>query len=665
MPLASRQNYGGKGKGSLRVERRSFGKVRNVQTIQDGSGAVAGPRSRSAEADRTVMVTSGVTDQGPDFSHASNLWEFIKPYAWKHRRPIALALVLNALPGFAIAFQTLIPRYLVDDVIRATGLTPNGRLQRLGVLMGLYLFSALAIRMGAWFASFKIFTSVREKVVLELRGRLFRHINGLCLRFHNRHSSGELFTYVMGSPITDISMFFHNAVINVPNSVTTFLVSSAWVFFWDWPLTMVLLALVIATVLTMRFGSARLRHLYARYQAVESRIIGRVTDIFRGNRDVKMHAIEERMGVAFEQSADQLRKQAYERDVETHRVNMRPEALNYVCFVILCCVGVWRYLGGHLSEGQLVGFLASYAALQLPLNLLFAVGTMHGQAQASLTRLMSVLETSTTTPEPSPMDWRRLPSHAALSLTRVSFSYNPGEPVLRNVNASIPFGQRVAFVGPSGSGKTTLAKLFLRLYDPDEGVVRIGDIDIRRARTGELRRRYGVVPQDPYFFASTIRENLLMMKPGAGEADFRRVCELANAWEFIAEMPQGLDTSIGEGGTRLSGGQRQRLAIARALLHDPEILLFDEATSALDVVSEHLVREALDRVLVGRTAIFIAHRLSTIKNCDRVLVVERGQIVQDGTFYDLSQQPGLFRKMVETDKFDVSAENLTVPSGSF
>ncbi len=164
---------------------------------------------------------------------------------------------------------------------------------------------------------------------------------------------------------------------------------------------------------------------------------------------------------------------------------------------------------------------------------------------------------------------------------------------------------------------------------------------------------FGVVPQDPYFFYTSIRENLLVMNANATDAELQRVCELANAWEFIERMPQGLDTLIGEGGARLSGGQRQRLAIARALLHNPRYLVFDEATSALDTVSERLVQNALTRILADgqRTAIFIAHRLSTIKNCNRVLVIDRGRIIQDGDFNELWAAPGLFQQMVESDRF--------------
>jgi ABC-type multidrug transport system fused ATPase/permease subunit len=290
------------------------------------------------------------------------------------------------------------------------------------------------------------------------------------------------------------------------------------------------------------------------------------------------------------------------------------------------------------------------------LNILFSVFSMEGQAQASLVRLSGVLKTASTTPDPDPGVGQAPPKRADIVFSDLSFSYNQGYPVVRNIGMRIPFGQRVAFVGPSGSGKSTLAKLLLRLYDPESGFVQLNGVDLRNCFSADLRRRFGVVPQDPYFFATTIRDNLQMMKHDASEELLRTVCELANAWEFVSGMPQGLDTLVGEGGARLSGGQRQRLAIARALLHDPEYLIFDEATSALDALSEQLVKEALNRILIDRTAIFIAHRLSTIQNCDRIVVINNGRIEQDGTFEALRAKPGLFRKMVETDRFQQGSE---------
>jgi ABC-type multidrug transport system fused ATPase/permease subunit len=179
----------------------------------------------------------------------------------------------------------------------------------------------------------------------------------------------------------------------------------------------------------------------------------------------------------------------------------------------------------------------------------------------------------------------------------------------------------------------------------------MGGVDLRDCRGAAVRRRYGVVPQEPYFFHASIRHNLAIAHSAADEKRMREVCELANAWEFIRSLPQQLDTVIGEGGCRLSAGQRQRLAIARALLHEPDYFIFDEATSALDTLSEGLVQEALGRVLIGRTAIFIAHRLSTIKGCDRIVVLQDHTIVQDGRFEELRDVPGLFRRMVEQDRF--------------
>jgi ABC-type multidrug transport system fused ATPase/permease subunit len=316
---------------------------------------------------------------------------------------------------------------------------------------------------------------------------------------------------------------------------------------------------------------------------------------------------------------------------------------------VVTAVGVWRYFHGSLTPGEILAYLGAYSTLQTPVGLLFQLGTAYQGAQASLKRLAALLDTESSTPDP-PHEPQEPPPKGDLVVKDLSFAY-ADQPVLRNINLHIRFGQRVALVGPSGVGKSTLAKLLLRLYDPDVGSVSMGGLNLRACRGTAVRRRYGVVPQDPYFFHASIRHNLAIVHPGADETRMRAVCELANAWEFIRSLPQQLDTVIGEGGCRLSAGQRQRLAIARALLHEPEYFIFDEATSALDAVSERLVQEALGRVLVGRTAIFIAHRLSTIKDCDRIVVLEDHTIVQDGPFEELRAVPGLFRRMVEQDRF--------------
>ena len=584
------------------------------------------------------------------------LWAFVRPHVLEHRWLLLAAILLNAIPGLAVAFQTFIPKYLIDDVITPAGMSPHARMLRLGLVVVAYLLAGLVFRMAAWYGSFKIWTRVRERILLEMRARFFRHINSLCLRFHGRHSSGELFTYVMGAPLSQISTFYHNLMMNVPNALTSFLFTLSLIFAWDGSLTLVMLGLVAATVLATHYGSSKLERLHEDYHKVESTVVGRLTDIFRGNRDVKMYAIEERMSAAFEQNVDVLREKACERDFKTHRVNMRQEAIGCVAFALVLCLAGWRTYTGHLTNGQFFGYLGAYGALQGPMALIFSIGTGRGMARAGLKRLREVLSAASTTPDPRPHIAEPVAEGGDLVLRDVRFSYDPEKdeaPVIDGISLTIPFGQRVAFVGPSGSGKSTLAKLLLRLYDPEGGEVRLGGVDLRRCRASEVRQKFGVVPQDPYLFATTVRENLQVTRPNATDEEMRHACEMANAWEFVSRLPQGLDTLIGESGARLSGGQKQRLAIARALLNDPRYLVFDEATSALDTVSERLVQDALGKILADgqRTAVFIAHRLSTIKNCDRILVIDNGRVVQDGTFEYLKHAEGLFRRMVESDQF--------------
>ena len=609
--------------------------------------AVAAPARPLVDAPPVATPRPGA--QTPPATPQTSIWKLVRPYAWEHRWALALCLFLNALPGFAIALQTIAPRYLFDSILNAKDVTVNARYLRLGILLAGYLFVAIVMRMWAWYGSYKIFTRVRESIVLELRARFFRHINGLCLRFHGKHSSGELFTYVMGSPLAEISGFYHAVAMQVPNALCLFISSIIMLSAWDYGMTIILVVSVILTVISSNSGQNTLRTLMQDFQDTESKVIGRVADIFRGNRDVKMYAIEDKMSDTFYQTANVLRQKVYDRDLKMHQVNMRQEAVGIVCFILVCLVSAGRYMNGHLSGGQFFTYMAAFGVLQNPVQLVFQLAVAKGRAQASANRLNDMLTADSTTPEPrrpAPM-----PKEGALVVRDMTFGYVKDEPVLKDINLTIPYGQSVAFVGPSGSGKSTLAKLFLRLYDPDEGSMSIGDINLQDARTTEIRQRFGVVPQDPYFFSTTIRENLLVVKPNATEKQIREACETANIWGFIEGLTDGLDTTIGEGGARLSGGQRQRLAIARSLLHEPGYFVFDEATSALDTVSERMVQEAFGRILPGKTAIFIAHRLSTVKDCDRIIVLDEGRVVQDGTFEQLRNEPGLFQRMVESDDF--------------
>jgi len=222
--------------------------------------------------------------------------------------------------------------------------------------------------------------------------------------------------------------------------------------------------------------------------------------------------------------------------------------------------------------------------------------------------------------------------------------------VIDNFNLTIRPGQKVALVGPSGSGKSTISNLLLRFYDIDTGSIKVDGMDIRKLGLDSYRNNIGVVLQEPFLFSGSIRENIAYAKRDATNAEIEHAADLANVTEFVEKLPDGFDTLIGENGASMSGGQKQRLAIARAVLKNPSILILDEATSALDTVSEYLVQDALDKLMEGKTTIIIAHRLSTIKNADMIVELDAGRIVQKGTHIELMEQPGIYRELYQTQK---------------
>jgi len=270
--------------------------------------------------------------------------------------------------------------------------------------------------------------------------------------------------------------------------------------------------------------------------------------------------------------------------------------------------------------------------------------SLWGAAQASIERIGDVLETASTTPD-SQGELMPVPPAGEVELRDVHFGYDE-QPILRGVSFRVPYGQSLALVGPSGSRKITILQLLLRLYDPDRGAVFFGGQNVRDCAGAEVRRRFGVVPQDPFIFRASIRQNLRVADAEADDEKIQRACRLANAWEFIEKLPNGLDSQVGEGGANLSGGQRQRLAIARVLLANPPVFIFDEATSALDTLSEQFIQETMERVCAGRTSIVIAHRLATVRDCDRILVINQGRVEQDGRYEELISTPGLFLQLV-------------------
>ena len=569
----------------------------------------------------------------------------IWPLFLRHRWHLVLAFALNGIHGAAITLQNVYPKWLFSQVLEKPDLTNAQRWQNLAWLAGGYLLVSLVVRMAAWHAGYRLFTWARERVVFALRGQFFRHVNHLCLRFHGAHPSGELFSYLFGSPLNNVMQFFQHTSMSVPGAMITVLTTLGMFWQWDWVVALVLMTTSFASVALMIRAREKMQKINREFQSAEGDVSGRVADLLRGNKAVKLYAMEEQVAQDFDRQALVIGKMSYERDVLSHIEYMKQESFGYVCYVILMAACTWRYLEHGVDLGTVAACLASFIGLNWPIQVLFQAFSLWGGAEASIDRIGAVLDTPSSTPDPAGAGVK-VPEQAEIVFENVTFAYEPGRPVLHDLTLTIPRGQRVALVGPSGAGKSTLAQLLLRLYDPQSGAVRLGGIDVRDFESGELRKHFGVVPQDPFIFRTTMRDNVRVARPDATDAAIRHACELANAWEFIAQVPGGLDARVGEGGSSLSGGQRQRLAIARALLAEPAAFIFDEATSALDTLSEQLIQEALEKSLGGRTVIFIAHRLATVKNCDRILVIADGRVAQDGSYDELVAQRGLFQELV-------------------
>jgi ATP-binding cassette subfamily B protein len=560
---------------------------------------------------------------------------------------LVAGITLNALHGFAVAAQSLTPKWLISDILKPAHLDVTEKLIRLCIMAVVFLLVTVFGRMLMWHAGFRFFTYVRERAIFTLRSYFFRYVNHLCLRFHGQHPSGELFNYLFGSPLAHVLQFYHHTSMSVPGAVFTLVSIIAMLGMWDPVLTGILLVTALGNLAIMQHTRRRIRALSLDYQHTEGDVAGHAADLLRGSHAVKLYAMEQVVADDFAREAMKIGMKSYHRDIQSHVQHMKLEGTSYLGYAVLIVAAGWRYLEGHADEGVIAAYLNAFGGIMAQLTAIYTSVSLMGGAQASLERIGRVLKTASTTPDPDAAHGRPAPGSGDIVFRNVTFAYDPTrEPVLRELDLTIPRGQRIALVGSSGAGKSTVIQLLMRLYDPQQGDIAIDGVNLRACRGADIRRHIGIVPQDPFIFRTTIRDNIRVARPEATDAEIIHACERAYAWEFIERLPGRLDEIVGEGGSSLSGGQRQRLAIARVLLASPDILVFDEATSALDSTSEHLIQSSLERECAGRTAIFIAHRLATVKTCDRILVIDVGRIIQDGSFAELVEQPGRFRDMV-------------------
>jgi ATP-binding cassette subfamily B protein len=496
----------------------------------------------------------------------------------------------------------------------------------------------------ATFVRFYLMMSIGERVVTDLRRAVFDHILSLEPGYFEATRTGEVISRLTNDTTLlqqvigyGLSMFVRNLLMMLGAAVMMFVVS--------WKLAAFVLLGIPATLVPILLLGRRVRRLSRDNQDRVADVSSYVDEAVHEIRTVQAYAHEGQDRAAFGRHAEA----AYRSGVT--RIGQKAFLIASVMLIAFCAVGIILWVGGHdviaarLTAGELSAFVFYAFVVATGAGTVSEVWGELQRAAGATERLMEILDTRPVIAAPAAPAPR--PLHTEIVFDDVVFSYpaRPGTPALDRFSLHVSQGKRVALVGPSGAGKTTVLALLLRFYDPQSGAVRIGGTDLRDYDPQALRRLIAVVPQDPVIFAASVLDNVRYGRPEATREEAERACEQAFALEFIHRLPQGMDTVLGERGVTLSGGQRQRLSIARALLADRPILLLDEATSSLDAASERMVQQALEALERGRTSIVIAHRLATVQHADRIVVMDRGRIVAQGSHAELVGQGGLYANL--------------------
>jgi len=483
-------------------------------------------------------------------------------------------------------------------------------------------------------------TSISQWIMHDLRRTLYSHIQRLSLAYHDQKQTGDLISRVT-SDIATIQDLIASSVLTALVNAITLVGMVAVMFYLDWRFTLIALSIAPVLFAVVYSYTRRIKKAARAVRKKEGEIVSTIQEVLSSIRVVKAFARED-----YEQ--DRLEKESLESvEIALHARNLKAKLAPIVDLIVAVgtCLVLWfgarMVLMGALSAGSLVVFIWYLGKMYKPMQALSKMTDTYSKAAVSYERIREVFETNGVLKDvrgarPAPR------FKGKIEFEHVNFSYASGLPILKDVSLRIEPGQVAALVGPTGAGKTTIISLMARFYDPGSGVVKIDGQDIRRFKYQSLRGRMSFVLQENLLFRAPVWQNIAYGKPEASRSEILRAAELANAHEFIQQLPEGYDTLIGERGVTLSGGQRQRIAIARAIIRDTPILIMDEPSSGLDAASEKQVFEALDRLMEHKTCVVIAHRLSTIRRADQILVVEAGEIIERGTHESLYAMQGRY-----------------------
>ena len=619
-------------------------------------GGVRMPRSESARGRRSEAARAVAPESPKKKLSASAAWREAKLLILARRGRLALGLglmLINRLVGLVLPATS---KFLIDDVI--------GR-QRPDLLMPLALAAAGAtvIQAGTSFALSQVLGVAAQRAITDMRRRVEAHVARLPVRYFDSTQSGVLISRIM-SDAEGIRNLVGNGLVQLIGSVVTAIVALGILFYLNWWLTLATLGALAAFGGAMALAFSRLRPLFRERGKINAEVTGRLNETLGGIRIVKTYTAEKREELVFTKGVHRLFRNIARSITGVSAITAFSTVVVGIIGVMMIVIGGRAILSGAMTLGDFIFYLVLTGLMAAPVVQIASIGTQISEAFAGLDRIRELLAMTTEDDE----DSQKAPLgeiEGEIDFEDVSFEYNAGVPVLKNVSFRAPAGTTTALVGSSGSGKSTLISLVMAFNRPLSGTIRVDGRDLSTIRLRDYRGQIGVVLQDNFLFDGTVGDNIRYGRPDATLDEIQRVSRIAHADEFIDGFEKKYDTVVGERGVKLSGGQRQRVAIARAILADPRILVLDEATSSLDSESEALIQDGLRSLRHGRTTFVIAHRLSTIRSADQILVIEHGEIVERGTHTQLLTLGGRYRTLydkqykLEADRFINPGEDFT------
>lgn len=568
--------------------------------------------------------------------------KFVKPYYWQ----IALTIFIGVFKFAIPLFIPLLIKIVIDDIIGAEALTNAEKLSQLYLWLGGTAIVFFLLRPPIEYYRQYFAQLVSNKILYDIRGYLYDHLQRLSLRYYSNTRAGEIISRVIND-VEQTKNFVMIGLMNVWLDAATILIAIIIMLTMDIPLTIVALLAFPFYAISVKYFFGRLRDLTRERSQALADVQSYLHERVQGMSIIKSFALENHEKKIFNKTNDNFLTKAIDHTKWNAKAFAVVNTITDIAPLLVIGYAGYQVIQENLTLGTMVAFIAYIERLYNPLRRLVNSSTTLVQSLASMDRVFEMVdEEYDVTDKKDARELGRV--DGKLEFQNVGFNYGDGgSEVLTNLNFTVNPGETVAFVGMSGGGKSTIVSLIPRFYDVTEGTIRMDGHDVKDVTIHSLRDQIGLVLQDSILFSESVKENILMGQPDATDEQVIAAAKAANAHEFIENLPEGYDTKVGERGVKLSGGQKQRIAISRVFLKDPAILILDEATSALDLESEALIQDSLERLAHDRTTLMVAHRLSTITHADQILVIDNGQLAEQGTHEELLNKRGVYYKLFQ------------------